>query len=150
MKSRKMNRIGVGLLLGILLSLTSCGESHELTIENRSQYDVYAYIALELKPYGTLYPDTILPSGDEFDAKNRLHKIKKGDRYMANGFVDWIDFYDEIGVDTISFYFFRAKAIETYPWREVAERNMVLQRMDVSKADMMVWKKKVVLYKVPE
>ncbi len=143
-------KIGIGCFWCLLMLFTSCGEDYELIIENRNNYDVYTYIALELKPYGALYPDTILPSGNEFDAKHRLYKIKKGGRFVADGVVDWVDFYDEIGVDTISFYFFRADVIENHPWREVAEQNMVLRRMDVSQADMIAWKKKIVLPKIVE
>ena len=156
----KRNHIVLALgLLFLVYTLQSCllpnaVMSIDIAVENNSDDTVSVYIAIwEYGRMSTKYPNEKLPQNIYIEAikdslSNCIMKIPPHtSSYVWSdnvyGLYSWTDtetkyrkYFNDMKIDTLSFYFINIEAIQSYGYAYVAEHNMVLMRYDLSVSDM--------------
>ena len=134
------------LIILLVTNLYKCENApykrYSVDLKNDAEYSIGFYFALGGN-YGTLYPDTLLPTTNQYIIK----EIKRDSRYIYDSGIKWEEIYSQFPKDTLSIYIFHTDTLNQYTWEEVRDNYLILNRYDLSLDDLTKLNNK---YSVPE
>jgi len=120
-------------LVYLSLSSSQCTKYGIYTIDliNNSGHNIGYHFATG-GIYGTYYPDTLLPTSNDYIMYDISKILSPG--YESH--VNWNTFFSRLPKDTLSVFVFHTDTLNKYTWTEVRDRYMILKRYDLSLADL--------------
>ena len=135
------------ILISSITLLSSCEcllpNYYSIFLVNNAYYDTY-YQILDNEEYKICYPDTTI-----FFSK-RLGLIKAKLYFVRNiGLLPIENYFDKLPSDTLSVFYFHPDTLAKYSWEEIQRDYNILQRYDLSIADIKMLYRKSGVPEIP-
>ena len=124
-----MNTLKAIVFLFLATILASCDPLYSIYFVNRYDKNVY------VEYYVSSYPDTTL-LGTSCIYNSAIQSHDTAHIYEKIGRLPDFFYYGGTRNDTVSFFIFDSDSVDYYSWDTVVNKNMVLQRYDLSMFDL--------------